>query len=75
MYTKDFIVSVVKSIHLILQTAILTPFREPMPATSHFNILRFKPENFENNLKVFISSLIDFWSFKKNVVSSAYALY
>ena len=43
-----------------------------MPATSHFNILGFKPENFENNLKVFISSLTDFWSLKKNVVSCAY---
>ena len=35
---KISIISVVKSIHLITQTAILTPFREPMPATSHFNI-------------------------------------
>ena len=43
-------VSVVKSIHLILQTAILTPFKGPMPATSHFNILGFKTENFENDL-------------------------
>ena len=39
---KIFIVSVVKSIHLIPQTAILTPFREPMPATSYFNVLGFR---------------------------------
>ena len=44
-------VSVVKSIHLISQTAILTPFKGRMPATSHFNILGFKTENFENDLK------------------------
>ena len=30
-------VSVAKSIHLIPQTAILTAFREPMTAVSHFN--------------------------------------
>ena len=53
-------VSIVKSKHLISQTAILTPFREPMPATLHINILGFKPENFEYNLKVFNSSLTDF---------------
>ena len=41
---KNFIVSVVKSIHLIPQTSILTPFREPMPAISYFNILGLKPE-------------------------------
>ena len=39
-----------------------------------FNVLGFKLENFEYNLKVFISSLIDFCPFKKNVLSSAYAL-
>lgn len=47
-------------LNLIPQTAILIPFRGPMPASSDFNILRFKPENFENNLKDFISSLINF---------------
>ena len=46
-----------------------------MPATSHFNVLGFKPENFENNLKVSISSLIDVSSLKKDVVSSAYVVY
>ena len=60
MTPKIFIVSVVKSIHLIPQAVILTPFREPMPATSHFDILGFKPKNFEKNLKVLISYLIDF---------------
>ena len=47
-------VSVVKSIHLISQTAILTPFKGPMPATSHLNILGFKTENFENDLKFLV---------------------
>ena len=59
VYTLDFYSLGVKSIHLISQAAILTPFREPMPATLHFYILGFKPENFENNLKAFIKSLID----------------
>ena len=59
VYTLDFYSFGVKSIHLISQTAILTPFREPMPVALHFYILGFKPENFENNLEVFIKSLID----------------
>ena len=70
---RIFIVSVFKSIHLNRQTAILTPFREPLPATSHFNILGFKRENFENNLKVFISFLIDLDCFKNE--SSVYTVY
>ena len=44
-------VSVVKSIHLISQSAIFTPFKGPTPATSHFNISGFKAKNFENDLK------------------------
>ena len=36
-----------------------------MPATSRVNIYGFIPHNFENNLKVFISSLIDFQLLKK----------
>ena len=55
-----FIISVVKSLHSIPQTVTLTPFREPMLATSHFNILDFKYENFVNNLKVLISSIFAF---------------
>ena len=59
---RTFIVSVVKTIHLIIQTAILTSFREPMAATLHFNIsnmLGFKLAHPENNLKVFIRSKIN----------------
>ena len=70
---RIFIVSVFKSIDLNRQTAISTPFREPLPETSHFNILGFKWENFETNLKVFISSLIDLDCFKKQ--SSRYTVY
>lgn len=58
--TFDFMKNVQLRLNLIPQTAILIPFRGPMPASSDFNILRFKPENFENNLKDFISSLINF---------------
>ena len=53
---KKFMVSGVKSTHLIQQTAILTSFQR----TYACNIYGFNPDNFENDLKVFISSLIDF---------------
>ena len=46
-----FINIVIKSKHLIRQTAILTPFREATPATPHFDILGIKPEYFDK-LKV-----------------------
>ena len=46
---KIFIVSVCYINSPIPHTAILTTFRELMPATTHFIILGFKPENFENN--------------------------
>ena len=36
-----------------------------MHATSHVNIYGFIPHNFESNLKVFISCLIDFQLLKK----------
>ena len=76
MYTpKIFITLVLNSIYLILQTDILTPFREPMPATSHFDILGFKPKIFENNLKVFICSLIYFWSFNRKQKCSFLSLF
>ena len=37
-----------KSIYFIPQSAILAPFRAPIPATSNLDILGFKPENFIN---------------------------
>ena len=43
--------------------------------TSHLHLLGFKPEKDENMSKTFITSIKDFLSFRKNVVSSAYAVY
>ena len=39
--------------HLILQNANLTPFRAPIPASSHFQVLGFDPENIEKLVKNF----------------------
>ena len=39
------IVSFDKSTHFKPQTASVTPFREPMPAVSHFLMLAFKSNN------------------------------
>ena len=52
MHTEDFYSFCCYINSLIPQTAILTTFREPKPSTSHFNILSFKPGNFQYVLKV-----------------------
>ena len=39
-----------KSIHLMLQTATWKHFSQPMPAISHLVAFGFNPENSENNL-------------------------
>ena len=54
-----FIAYLVKSIHLIQQTATFTRFSSPIPATSHFDNFDFKPENDENKEIVFSSSFIE----------------
>ena len=63
-----------KSIHFIPQSAIFTPFRAPIPATSHLDLLGFKPDNDENMSNAFITSIKGSLSFRKKVVSSAYAV-
>ena len=67
---KIFKVSDVKSTYFIRQTAILTPLRRHIPATSHFVKFDYKPDKNENIHKVLTSSKID-RLFLKKVVSSA----
>lgn len=43
--------SLLKLMLFILQTANLTPFRVPVPAISHFELLDFNPENNEKFIK------------------------
>ena len=54
------------------QSATLTSFRSPIPAISHFDVLGFNTDTFENLSK---TSITDSWFFRKNVVSSVYAVY
>ena len=60
-----------RSMHFKSQTDFIAPFRERMPAISHFSILAFKPEKRQNWLKLLISSLNDGISIKKKVELSA----
>ena len=72
---KIFTVFNLKSIHFIPQSVSFALFSALIPATSHLDLLGFKPKNDENMLKNFITSIKDSLSFRKNVVSSAYAVY
>ena len=66
-----FMVSLHKSIHFIPQTATFTLFSTPMPAILHFSLFGFKPECFKNVSIILKSYLVDLFSLKKKVVSSA----
>ena len=57
------------------QSATLAYFRPPIPAISHFDVLGFNPDTFENLSKTFKISITDSWFSRKNVVSSTYAVY
>ena len=70
-----FIASLDTSTVCIPQTAISTPFSGPNPKISHLEILGFKPKKEENKVNAFASSSIDSLFSRKNVVSSAYAVY
>ena len=59
-----------KSTHFKLKTASVTPFREPMPAISHFSMLARKPDKWLNWLRLLINYLTDGISLKKKVESS-----
>ena len=56
-----------KLIHFVPQSAIFTTFRAPIPATSHLDLLGFKPENDENMSNAFITSIKDSLSFRKKM--------
>ena len=68
---RILIVSLVRSMQTIPQSAAFTPFRTPNPAISHFVVLSLNPEYSENIWKVFITSKTDPLFFQKKIVSSA----
>ena len=61
--------------HCMPRSATLTPFRPPTPPISHFDVLSFNVDTFENLSKTFKTFITDFWVFRKHVVSSACAVY
>ena len=65
----------IRSIDSIPQSANLTPLRAPKPAISHLLLFGLSPENVEKILKVLNYQITDYSSLRKNVVSSAYAVY
>ena len=69
------IVSVVKLMDFNPQTASKTPFREPSPAISHLLKFAFSSEKRENTLNVSIRFMTDNKSLRKEVESSAKAVY
>ena len=66
--TKILTVFNLKSIHFIPQSTQIS-------MTSHLDSVILKPEKDENMSKTFITSIKDSLSFRKNIVSSAYAAY
>ena len=70
-YPSIYIASLVKSIHLIPQTATSTPFISPIPAALHFGKFGLKPENDENQGIAFSNSFVEPTFFKKKVVVSS----
>ena len=66
---------VLRSRHFIPQSATLNLFRTPIPAISDLVKLGRSLEKPENKFKSFKANLLELMSFKKNVVSSAYAIF
>ena len=64
-----------RSIQSIPQSTNLTPFSARKPAISQLLLFRLSPENVERISKVFINSIIDFSSLRKNLVLSTYAVH
>ena len=54
VFPSSVIFFILQKFETFCMLVILTPFRDPLSATSHFNILGFKPENFESNLNFLI---------------------
>ena len=57
------------------QSATFIPFMTPIPATSHLDLLILRPEKWDIMSKLFKTSVVDFSFWKKQVLSSAYAVY
>ena len=71
MYSKMFILSLVRSIFFIPQTATFTFLRTYIPAISHLCKIERSPEKFKNDLISFITFFTEVFFLKMNVVSSA----
>ena len=68
-------VSIIRLIYFIPQTATWTTSSTPIPETSHLVRFGFRHENFEKRLKTLIISSIDSTFLTKKEVSSAYTEY
>ena len=70
-----FMVSLKRLTHLThlrsTQSPTWNPFRTPILAISHFELLGFILKKFEKVFNSFIDSIIDFISLRKEVASSA----
>ena len=71
---KMLIASLHRSMYFMPQTATWNPFRAPIPAILHFVKLGFSPEKREKVWNTSTRFSMDCASFRKNVVSSAYAV-
>lgn len=58
---------VINSFHSALQNVIETLFRVPIPTISHFDLLGIKSEKKLKLLKIFITSISDFFQSKKGL--------
>ena len=61
-------------IFFIPQSTTFTPFFTPIPATWHFSLFGFSPENKENSSRVFKAPITDFLLLKKKLLSSPYVV-
>ena len=64
---KIFILSLVRLIFFILQSATFTFFRTPIPAVSHLSKLGRSPEKFEKDLKLLKHPSLKFCFLKKTL--------
>ena len=61
--------------HCMPQSTTPTPFKAPIPAILHFDLLNFRPEIFRNLSKAFKISVTDVWFLTKKKASLTYAVY
>ena len=64
-----------KFISKIFKLFKTSPFQTFNSCHSHFEVLGFNTDTFENLSKTFKTSITDFWFFRENIESLAYAVY